>query len=68
MAGNINDNRTVERIVPILFLIAKEILNFFSIRRYRRKIIGIVNLQDNAADKFSMTGISYIGNFRLILL
>ena len=28
MAGNINDNRTVERIVPILFLIAKEVLNF----------------------------------------
>jgi len=28
MAGNINDNRTVKRVLPILFLMAKEILNF----------------------------------------
>ena len=28
MAENINDNRTVERVCPVLFLMAKEILNF----------------------------------------
>ena len=68
MAGNINDSRTVKRIVPILFLIAKEVLNFLVFEDIRSKIIGIVNIQDNAADKFSMPCISYIGNFRLILL
>ena len=64
MAGNINDSRTVERVYPV----RKGRSELFSIRRYRRKIIGIMNLQDNDADKFSMHGISYIGNFKLILL
>lgn len=27
-AGNINDNRTVDRVLPILFLMAKDVLNF----------------------------------------